>query len=82
MRVGRYSEEWDKKLNELMETKKFQFIDRFTAKLGNFEIWVSNHPYGSFAPYFKGNCDMLPKRSTALLAHKKMVKDVCEQLDS
>lgn len=40
-----YSIMHDRLLNELMDNHKFTKMDRFTAILGNVEIWVSNYPY-------------------------------------
>lgn len=76
LRVGNYSQEWDDKLNELMKREKFKPIDKYTVRLGNLEIWIGNHPYASFE---LENCGVLPRRSTAILAHEKMIKDLVEE---
>jgi hypothetical protein len=76
IRLGETSITWDKKLNELMEHHKFALVDKFTAKLGDFEIWYRNHPYGSFGLYYKGKSELLPKRLTVIRAYRKLITDI------
>lgn len=69
-----YSNVWDKKLNELLDKYEFTDIDKFTAKLGNYEIWVANHPYNSFVPYDDLiNGKYRASRLTILRARKKLI---------
>jgi hypothetical protein len=42
-----YSREWDIKLNELLDNHEFTEIGHYYAKLGNANIWITNHPYAS-----------------------------------
>jgi hypothetical protein len=66
-----YSEQWDIKLNKLMECYSFTDVTKHTAKLGNFNLWIENYPYASFVPYPFIN--VRPRRITVLKAHDKLV---------
>lgn len=77
IQVKRYSPEWDKRLLELLETERFHSINKWTVKLGDQEIWIENHPYASFAPYFYSlysgiDAEVRPRRSTILYAMDKL----------
>ena len=68
---------WDDTLNELMKEHKFRkhkFL-KYTAYLGNIEIWISNHPYASFTLYNNAGVRGMPRRSTVFKAMKKLNKD-------
>lgn len=67
-----YSKVWDVKLNSLMKDHNFREFGRYTAKLGDYTIWISNHPYGSFHPEFD-YCR--PSRATMLKAQAKLEAD-------
>lgn len=41
---GRYSKEWDKKLNQILDTGDFEF-DEYLLHYKNIEVWVSNRFY-------------------------------------
>lgn len=69
-----YSKEWEEELKELMDKHKFSSIGTHTAKLGEQEIWVANHPYSSFTPYPK-HVGVRPSRATILEAHDKLIRD-------
>lgn len=78
--IHQYSEEWDRKLNELMATERFRSDgSMFTVQLGTFRVWVSNHPYASMGPYYRGLIWCRPRRITVLRAHDKMVRDLIEE---
>jgi len=66
-----YSKAWDMKLNELMETYTFKNNNGYHATLGNYEIWISNHPYASFL-----HNNVRPKRKTILRAYNKLQMDM------
>lgn len=68
-----YSPEWDKELNRLMASQRFENVDKYTATLGRHEVWISNHPYASFT---LRNLGVRPKRSTILRAQRKLIGDV------
>lgn len=75
--TNEYSATWDAHLNALMHTYDFIPVpDGYTAKLGNYEIWIENHPYGSFSNYrlYKKN-DIRPSKMTIYKAMKKFQKD-------
>lgn len=86
VRSGLYSPIWDKRLNELMKREKFKVHNKYVAKISDFDVWIGNHPYSSFSleaeigkfkPFSME--EVLPRRSTAILAHKKMIKDLVEE---
>lgn len=58
---NRYSKNWNRELNKLMETHNFEYLDDYIyrykgkipnrphyVKLGGVTIWVENYPYASF----------------------------------
>lgn len=69
----RYSKQWDEKLNTLLNKHEFTDIDRYTAKLGDVEVWISNHPYGSFSVWGSG-LYFRPSRLIILKAGRKLKK--------
>lgn len=74
MQLNPYSPEWDAHLNQLMADDRFKKVDGHTAMIGGLEVWISNHPYGSFTLH--NPClSIRPKRSTILRAHRRMVFD-------
>lgn len=74
LQVQPYSAAWDAKLNALMRTHRFTNIGEHTARLGDYEVWISNHPYGSFNPWRHGP-KVRPRRATMLAAHDKLLND-------
>lgn len=69
----RYNEQWDKKLNELLDKYDFTNIDWASADLGNNKIWVANYPYSCFIPYdFANKANIRASRLTILRAKKKI----------
>jgi len=73
---GRYSAEWDKELNRLLECDRFIKIDKFNATIGSVRVWIANHPYASFV---MEGMNVRPKRMTVYKAHKKLVREYFEQ---
>ena len=82
--LNRFSSEWDKELNELMDKYYFAIIkypsgEVFTAMLGNTEVWIENHPYSSF--YNAQDIDYVerrrrPSRLTILRAKKLLDESI------
>lgn len=70
-----YSKAWDKALIRLMSENKFQAIDSYTARIGDKELWVGNHPYSSFTPWRSGIVEVRPSRATILMAWDKLTED-------
>lgn len=68
---------WDAKLNALMDKYEFTSITKYTAKLGETEIWIQNHPYASFTPY---NSSIRPSRITVAKARRKLIKDMVKSV--
>lgn len=89
MQLNTYSAVWDRKLMEAMRHHKFRPAfylddepayaeyakkrDAYNVWLGNYRIWISNHPYGSFR---LGVYSARPRRITILEAYDKMQEDL------
>ncbi len=68
---------WDASFNKLMDTHKFEPVDRYTARLGCITIWISNHPYASWHPYGGVLPNTIrPSRRTMARAKKKFWSEV------
>lgn len=73
--IDQYSEAWDRKLRELMETEKFIERGSHHAEIGGCLMWTANHPYASFKLL---PTNVRPSRATILMAMDKMVEDFVE----
>lgn len=78
----RYSKEWDKILNELLDEYKFTYIGNHCATLGSTTIWISNVPYACMHPYTlisRSNnikySNVRPSRLTILRCIKRLKED-------
>ena len=69
-----YNEEWDQILRQLLDEEEFVRLDSCTAKLGKIEVWVENHPYASFSPWFPSRLDIRPSRRTIARAYRLLPK--------
>jgi hypothetical protein len=69
------SMEWDSKLNVLMDNHTFNYINQYTARLGDHIIWISSHSYASFSDYTHGDSKLLPAFSTVMRAIDKLNYD-------
>lgn len=75
-----YSQLWDAQLRALLVSgEKFVVVSAndYTANIGNYVVWIKNHPYASFKPYGAGG-SCRPSRATILRAMDHLVKDVLE----
>lgn len=75
----RYSPEWEREiLDRLAAGEQFRRDGQYAVTLGDLNIWVANHPYGSFTPgLFSGlPKGMRPRRSTILWLHDRMMSDL------
>lgn len=83
MQSDSYSSDWDRALNEAMDAGEFVLVSQYTAKIGPFVVWTSNHPYASFSPYMNGMPkNVRPSRATILKAGRKLTRDsisVCKR---
>lgn len=78
----KYSPEWDKKLNALLD--EYTFVESKTMHnsvvyLGGIAMWVANYPYASFMPFgakYVGTATFRASRLTILKAHNKYKRDV------
>lgn len=69
-----YNKEWDQILNQLLDEEQFVRLDNYTAKLGKIVVWVENHPYASFSPWFPSLLDIRPSRRTIAKAYRLLPK--------
>ena len=46
-----YDAYWDKQFNQTLDEYHFTEIGDYTAKLGPYEIWISNYPYSCYGIY-------------------------------
>jgi hypothetical protein len=80
------SDKWDTEFNYLMDNHKFfpkirydGMIDVYIAKLGEYEIWITNYQYAVFVKWennkkhFNG-----PKLNTIIRAKEKLINDYTE----
>ena len=44
----RYSEEYDRWFNELLDNNEFTHCSKYVARLGGFTFWIANIPYYCF----------------------------------
>lgn len=69
--------EWDAILNEQIDKYEVEVLDKYTAKIGNLEVWISNYPY-AFGSCNRPKYDKLPKVST----RRRLLKIVNENKKS
>ena len=79
---NKYNREWDKELNDLLDGYVFHrsMDGGFTAVLGDKRLWIQNHPYGSFMPYYYSGlkactANFRASRLTILRAYKQYIKE-------
>lgn len=75
-----YCETWDRHIKNLMAKHKFVACGGYTAKLGDTEIWIENHPYASMTPYLI--LKVRPSRRTIRSAYLKYTEDVIKEMIS
>lgn len=69
------SKEWDQELTWLLDNRcHFTPVGQYRAQLGNYEVWISNHPYASFT-----FMELRPRRTTLLRAHRQWLIDVGDE---
>lgn len=73
------SESWDDQLNRLMDYHNFVYVNSFWARIGDVDVWISNHPYGSFS---RDNGKGLPSRITRLRAAEKLLRDTGKKVET
>ena len=77
-----YSKEWDDALNKEMESNEFIILDRYTAQIGKYVVWIANQPYGSFNPYRPfghGTIAIRPSRLTVEKAYRRISREIERQ---
>jgi hypothetical protein len=50
-----YNEEWDRKLNHLLDNYKLKDIGEHTGVLNDTGVWIRNYPY-AYGTHFRGVC--------------------------
>ena len=79
IQLHEYSEEWDSKLLELMQSHRFEKKDscsQYYASLRNYSIWIENKPYATMHPE---HIKVRARRYTIHLCIKKIASDfICE----
>lgn len=71
-----YSQSWEDKLRYLLASHSFEWVDKYTAKLGSETVWIENAYYGSMHPCTPGNIPVRPRRSTIIKAHERLADDL------
>ena len=72
-----YDRAFDQFLRELMSTTKFKAKNAHCVQLGPMDLWVANHPYGSFVVYTNGRAhNYRASRRTIQFAQTRMLKDI------
>jgi hypothetical protein len=69
-----YSERWDRELRRLLAAgERFKLRDDYTATIGNYDVWIGNHPYASMDPRkLSDSLHVRPSRATILTAGKAL----------
>ena len=71
IRTKRTSRAWDRRLNALLDAGiPFTDIGCYTARIGDYKVWIENHPYASFTLYGDGKSDIGVSRSTVARARE------------
>lgn len=71
-----FNAEWDRRLTWLLDNGyRFSSHEYLDARvyLGDYKIWIKNHPYASFHPI---GIDVRPRRATILRAHRIYLNDI------
>lgn len=72
-----YVDGWDVKCRWLLDNGyRFYDVKAHTARIGDYTLWISNHPYASFHPY--DDCslnDLRPRRITILQLGDRLQDD-------
>lgn len=79
IQIHTYSKQYDKKLNELLKKYDFEDSCNYYSKLGKLEVWIKNHPYGSYSIKVDGRF-LRPSRMTIAKAHKKRIEQKNKKL--
>jgi len=77
------SDEWDTKLNEMLDNPKFEDGGPYTVKLNGNLVWVSNYPYAYgflYKPLGRRTERLLPSRKTRIRLRKAVRKFYTKEL--
>lgn len=62
---------WDRELRWLLDNGyRFHDIDKYHARIGDYEVWIANYPYAAFR-----YGDIRPRRATIIRAWKVLAAD-------
>jgi hypothetical protein len=74
VRNFKVNEEWDAKLNQLLdENEPVEILNEYYAKIGDQRIWIANFPYASFSGH-GSNARRLPTRKTAVRLTERLIR--------
>ena len=74
VRNFKVNEEWDIKLNQLLDDNEpVEILNEYYAKIGDQQIWIANFPYASFSGY-GSNTRCLPTRKTAVRLTERLMQ--------
>lgn len=76
--IYKYDEDWDKKINTLMDSHSFEppkFNTDCVVCLGGHEIWVNHYPWSYASDWSKHESRVRPSRKTILRVHDKLAED-------
>jgi hypothetical protein len=59
-----YNEEWDRKINHLLDNYKLKDIGEHTGVLNDTGVWIANYPYAYGTHYTNGHFYGRPSRWT------------------
>jgi hypothetical protein len=65
----RTSRDWDKHLNELLDSYPVEIVTSHVASVGGVHVWVCNFPYAYGSPYRPIEIDVLPCVKTRKRLH-------------
>ena len=70
---GRFDEKYDAWLNDCIDKGvEFKLKSKCRADILGVDVWIENHPYGSFTSEHFG-VEVRPRRATQLRAHNHMM---------
>jgi hypothetical protein len=74
MRNFKVNEEWDTKLNQLLDDNApVEILNEYYAKIGDQQIWIANFPYASFTGR-GSNARRLLTRKTAVRLTERLIQ--------
>lgn len=66
-----FNADWDRRLNEILDSPEFENMDNYWAEINGVKIWIANYPY---AYGQLGGTEVMPSRETVERLHKAVIK--------